>query len=107
MNRYEDTNNPKNPPQAVMKKSVRNAALLGLVGSLVVFFVLVGVAFVFWTVAHPRPAAREGLKNVVGASGYYSTEGGHDPAENVRPSTTQDELKYRGRLTPPSEVRSR
>lgn len=107
MNRYEDTNNPKNPPQSVTHEGARNIALLGFVGSLVVFFVLVGVALVFWTVAHPRPAAREGMKNVVGTSGYYSTEGGHDPLTNRRPGSTQDELQYRGKLTPPSEARGR
>jgi|ERR1041384_5241374 hypothetical protein len=106
MNR-EDTNNPKNPPRSVTSEAAKNAALLGFVGSLVVFFVLVGVALVFWSVAHPRPAAREGMKNVVGPSGYYSTEGGHDPLANRQPYNTQDELKYKGRLTPPSEVRGR
>jgi hypothetical protein len=107
MNHYEETNNPENPPQAVTSKSARNAALMGFVGSLVVFFVLVGVALVFWTVAHPRPAAREGMENVVGTSGYYSTEGGHDPNQNFRAGSTQGEVNYRGRLTPPSEVRGR
>ena len=107
MNRYEGTNSPKNPPQAVLHPAARNATLLAFVGTLVVFFVLVGVALVFWTVAHPRPAAREGMKRVVGPSGYYSTEGGHDPLENRRPSTTRDELKYKGELTRPSEAPGR
>jgi hypothetical protein len=107
MNRSEDTRNPKNPPQSLMHPEFRNLALWSFVGSLVVFFVLVGIAFLFWTVAHPRPAAREGMKNVVGPSGYYSTEGGHNPDQNFRARDTQGELEYRGRLTPPSEVRGR
>jgi hypothetical protein len=107
MNRYEDPNNPKNPPQSLMRPKVRNAALWALVGSLVGFFTLVGVVLLFWTVAHPRPAAREGMERVVGPSGYYSTEGGHDPLEYRRPANTRDELKFRGTLTPPSEVRGR
>ena len=105
MDRYDDTHDPKNPPQSVMQPKVRSAALFSFVGSLVVFFVLVGAALLFWTVAHPRPAAREGMENVVGTSGYYSTEGGHNPVR--RPGNTRDELKFRGKLTPPSEARSR
>src|SRR5918911_1549998 len=105
MNRYEDTHDPKNPPNAVTRPEARNAALLGFVGSLLVFFVLVGVVLLFWTVAHPRPAAEEERERVVGTSGYYSTEGGHDPVR--RPGSTRDELKFRGKLTPPSEARGR
>ena len=105
MDRYRDSYDPKNPPQSVTHPRARNAALLGFVGSLIVFFVLVGVALVFWTVAHPRPAARDAQERVVGTSGYYSTEGGHDPVR--RPGNTRDELKFRGDLTPPSEVRGR
>ena len=106
MNRYEDTDSPKNPPQSVLRPEARSAALWAFVGSLVVFFSLVAVALTFWTVAHPRPAAREGMERVVGTSGYYSTEGGHDPVR--RPGSTRDELKFRGALTPPpSEARGR
>ena len=105
MNPYDDTHDPKNPPQSVLHPKVRSAALISFVGSLVVFFVLVGVALIFWTVAHPSPTAREGMQDVVGTSGYYSTEGGHDPVR--RPRSTRDELKFRGELTPPTEARSR
>jgi hypothetical protein len=105
MHRYEDTDDPNNPPQAVLHLKARSAALTGFLGSLIVFFVLVAAALVFWTVAHPRPAGREGMERVVGTSGYYSTEGGHDPVR--RPGSTRDELKFRGQLTPPNEARGR
>lgn len=105
MDRYDDTHDPQNPPNSVAHPNARNAALVSFVGSLVVFFVLVGVALLFWTVAHPRPAAREGMEKVVGTSGYYSTEGGHDPIR--RPGSTRDELTFRGKLTPPTEARTR
>ena len=105
MNRYDDTKNPKNPPQSVLRPQARSAALLGLIGSVVVFFALIGLALIFWTVAHPRPAAREGMDRGQGTSGYYWTEGGHDP--DRPPRSTRDELKFRGALTPPSEVRRR
>ena len=105
MSRYDDTNNPKNPPQSVLRPQARSGALLGLVASVVVFFALIGLALIFWTVAHPRPDAREGMERGVGRSGYYWTEGGHDPARP--PRSTSDELKFRGALTPPSEARGR
>ena len=105
MDRYDDTHDANTPPQSVVHHRARSAALASFVGSLVVFFLLVGAALIFWTVAHPRPAAREGMEDVVGTSGYYSTEGGHDPVR--RPGSTRDELKFRGKLTPPTEVRSR
>jgi len=100
MNRYEETRNPKNPPNSVLAPHARSAALRWFVGSLVVFFLLIGVALVFWSAANPRPSAQGQRENVVGASGYYSTEGGHDPAR--QPRSTRDELKFRGDLTPPN-----
>jgi hypothetical protein len=105
MDRYDGTHDPKNPPQSVLGPRARSAVLVGFVGSLVVFFVIVGVAMIFWTVAHPRPAVAAGREKVVGTSGYYSTEGGHDPVR--RAGSTRDELKFKGRLTPPTEARSR
>ena len=105
MDRYEDTNDPKNPPNSVTRPRVRRAALWAFVGSLVVFFVLVGVALLFWNASHPRPSAEEERERIVRSSGFYSTEGGHNP--DRRPRSTSDELKYRGALTPPNGVRGR
>lgn len=105
MDRYEGTRDPKNPPNSVMEPHVRRAALWAFVGSLVAFFTLVGVVLLFWTVAHPRPTLQEERERTVGKSGYYSTEGGHNP--DLRPRSTRDELKFRGMLTPPSEPRGR
>jgi hypothetical protein len=100
MNRYEETRNPKNPPNSVLAPHARSAALRWFVGSLVVFFLLIGVALVFWSAANPRPSVQGQRENVVGASDYYSTEGGHDPVR--QPRSTREELKFRGDLTPPN-----
>jgi hypothetical protein len=105
MDRYHDTYDPKNPPNSVLRPRARSAALWSFVGSLVVFFALIAVALLFWTVSHPRPSAEEERERVIGTSGYYSTEGGHDPVR--RPHDTRGELKFRGTLTPPSEARGR
>ena len=102
MVKHEDTNNPQNPPNAVLRPSARSAALRWFLGSLVAFFALVGAALLFWSAAHPRPSVRAEQKRVVGTSGYYSTEGGHDPLR--RPKNTRDELKFRGFPTPPNEA---
>jgi hypothetical protein len=103
MTRYDDTHDPRNPPNSVLAPQARSAALRWFVGSLVVFFLLVGVALVFWNAANPRPSVEEERETVVGTSGsYYSSEGGHDPIRRLR--STRDELKFRGELTPPTEA---
>ena len=101
MNHYDPTRDPKHGPNSVLAPRARSAALRWFVGSLVVFFLLIGVALVFWNAANPRPSVEEEREAVVGTSGYYySTEGGHDPIR--RPRSTRDELKFRGELTPPN-----
>ena len=100
MTRYRDTYDPKNPPNSVLAPRVRSAALRWFVGSLVVFFLLIGGALLFWNAANPRPSVQEERENVVGTSGIYSTEGGHEPIR--RPRSTRDEVKFRGDLTPPN-----
>ena len=99
MNHYDQTPDPKHLPNSVLAPRARSAALRWFVGSLVVFFLLIGVALVFWNAANPRPSVEEEGEAVVGTSGY-STEGGHDPVR--RPRNTRDELKFRGELTPPN-----
>jgi len=99
MTRYDDTHHPRNPPNSVLAPQARSAALRWFVGSLAVFFLLVGIALVFWNAANPRSSVEEERENAT--SGYYSTEGGHDPIR--QPRNTRDELKFRGELTPPTE----
>jgi hypothetical protein len=91
--RYEETRNPKNPPNSVLRPQVRSAALYWYVGSILVMAVLVGVALIFWMAAHPRPTSGGSRAQPVGTSGYR-LDGGHNP--NPRPRNTRDELKYRG-----------
>lgn len=94
MTSYDETHNPKNPPNSVVAPRARSAVLRWFVGSLVVFFLLIGAALVFWNAANPRPSVQAERARVIGASGYYSTEGGHDPVR--RPRSTRDELKFKG-----------
>ena len=91
--RYEDTRNPKNPPNSVLRSQVRSAALYWYLGSVVAMFVLVGVGLILWMTAHPTPKADAAEKQTVGTSGYR-LDGGHNP--HPQPKSTRDELKYRG-----------
>jgi hypothetical protein len=91
--RYEETRNPKNPPNSVLRPQVRSVALYWYLGSVVAVFVLVGVAVIFWMAAHPRPTADAAEEKMVGTSGYR-VDGGHNP--DPRPKNTRDELKFRG-----------
>ena len=102
-----ESRNPKHPPDSLLGPRARSAVLYALICSLVVFFALVGVALLFWNVAHPRlSAVQQERERVIGTSSDYSTEGGHNPVRH--PSSTRDELKFRGALTPPpNEARSR
>ena len=96
---------PNSPPRSVTNIHMRSAALRWFLGAFIVLFVLVGVTLLFWTAAHRRPSVGEEAERANGTSGYYSTEGGHDPVR--RPGSTRDELKFRGSLTPPSEAPGR
>jgi hypothetical protein len=103
LDRDKDTYDSKNPPNSLVRPRAHSTVLWAFVASVVGFLVLVAVAWVFWTVAHPRPSVLVERERSVGSSGGYFVEGGHDP--NPRPGSTRDELRFRGALTPPSEVR--
>jgi hypothetical protein len=89
MDHHDGTHHPKHPPNTILAPYVHSTALPWFIGSLVAFFLLIGVALVFWSAANPQPT-----------SGLFSTEGGHDPIRP--PRNTRDELKFRGELTPPN-----
>ena len=93
--RYEDTVDPKNPPNSVMRKPVRRAVVSWFLGSLVVFFILTGATLAYWLAVHPTPTAdkNDRTEHVVGTSGY-AVDGGHDP--DPHPRNTKDELRFRG-----------
>jgi hypothetical protein len=93
MNRYDESRDRKHPPNRLLAPPARSVALRWFIGSLLMFFLLIGVALVFWSAANPRPSVLE-------QRDVYSTEGGHDPIR--QPGSTRDELKFRGELTPPN-----
>jgi hypothetical protein len=96
---YEETTAPANPPNSVLQPDVRRTAVWTYLGLLVVFFLIVGAAFLFWTVAGPRVDSDDRTDaSAVGTSGARlpreGTAGGFDPAP--RSSSTAEEIQSRG-----------
>ena len=98
--RYDDTHDPKNPPNSVVNADVARMAFWSYLGPVVALFVIVGVALIYWT---SRGSATRDLRepetgNPVGTAGERSpglgTPGGHNP--EPRPRSTNDELRSRG-----------
>jgi hypothetical protein len=106
--RYEETTDPRNPPNSLINEEVRRTALRSYLGPLVVFFVIAGIALIYWAnrgPVVPDPEDRQQIgttgapadtPDVVGERGIRDddTPGGVDPAP--RPADTNDELRFRG-----------
>ena len=100
--RYEDTTNPRNPPNSVANSSVRKTALRSYLGPLLVFFIVAGLALIYWANRSPvmsnDPAQAEvgtSGQDVVGERGNDTdTPGGFEPGG--RPGSTSDEIERRG-----------
>lgn len=94
---YEETVDPKNPPNSVLQPAARRATLATFVGGIVVFFLIVGAALVYWNASNrridPDPGLRDADAREVGTAGEPTPGGGSaDPS----PGSTRDELQFRG-----------
>ena len=91
---YSETVAPSNPPNAVLNEPVRRAAVWTYLGLIVVFFLIIGAALLFWPGTRGlQPADERSDPSAVGTSGDRSP-GGFEPAP--RPDDTADELEFRG-----------
>ena len=98
--RYDETTQPKNPPNSVLTKSARRAAVWSYFVPVVVLFAVIGVALVYWSNRPPRSATRS-EPTEIGTTGR--TDGGFNPAP--QPADTRDEVKFRaGDLAPVTSV---
>jgi hypothetical protein len=99
--RYEETYEPHNPPNSVLSKDARRAAVVSYFVPLVILCAAIGVVLVYWT-TRPNYSEDDRVdRSEVGTVG--STEGGFQPAP--KPNDTQDELQFRaGNLTPITDV---
>ena len=111
--RYEETTDPRNPPNSVINESVRRTALGSYLGPLVVFFLVVGMALIYWAnrgPVVPDPEDREQIgttgspsdrDDVAGERSRDDTPGGSNP--DPRHGSTASEVEYRaGNPDPPA-----
>ena len=113
--RYEETTDPKNPPNSVINPAVRRTAVRSYLGPLVVFFLVVAIGLLYW--ANRGPLATDSQdEQQIGTSGDSAdgadvigergnrddTPGGRNPAP--RPDSTADELRTRGVDQPSVEL---
>jgi hypothetical protein len=89
---YEETRDPKNPPNSVVRPEVRKTALWVYLAPIVLGCVVVGIAAMYWSTRGPAPNAD--TTRTIGTVGDGSTPGGHDP--DPRPDDTRAEVEYRG-----------
>jgi hypothetical protein len=90
---YETTRHPDNPPNAVLTPSARRRALWSYLGPVIVLFVVVGFALVYWNVRQPHAVERPDRDQAIGTSGE-TTPGGSVP--QLHANSTEDELQRRG-----------
>ena len=101
--RYDETVDPENPPNAILRPAVRRTAVRTYLGIIVATFVIAGAGLVYWTVrdegAAPDEEAATGTTGEGGLVPRGETPGGFA----VRPEfdSTRDELEYRGAGKPP------
>lgn len=94
----DETVDPRNPPNSVLAPEVRTATVTTFVGGLVVFFLIVGAALVYWNVSNrridPDPGRRDaGAEREIGTAGGRTEGGGSaDPS----PGATAGEIEFRG-----------
>lgn len=102
----EETEDPRNPPQAILNKDVRRGALASYLGPLVVLVVVLGLVLLYWVRREPgRDDDPNTLNPTIGTTGEKVNErqvdrqeqlqqGGGDPAS--RPDSTKDDIESRG-----------
>ena len=105
--RYEETVDPRNPPNSVLNDSVRRTALRSYLGPLVALFIVVGLGLVYWANRGPVfDGVEEGRVgttgeisiDTVGERGNAETPGGINP--DPRPDSTREEREFRGLGSP-------
>ena len=95
---YEETIAPQNPPNAIVNPEARSGWLASSVGVLAIVFLIVAAAFT-WVIVQRElgQGGRQPESATIGTSGEIrrdSSPGGFNPTP--RPSSTRDELEFRG-----------
>jgi len=95
--RYDETTQPQNPPNSVLNRNARRAAVLSYFVPVVVLFVVIGIALVYWSNQPERSRSDARDRAAVGTVGR--TDGGQPEPKADSP---REEIKYD--LTPISRV---
>jgi hypothetical protein len=90
--RYEETRAPENPPNSVLSKGARRATVLSYFVPVVVLFVVVGIALVYWSNQPEHSQTPDRDRSEIGTVGR--TDGGSQP--EARPDNARSEIQYRG-----------
>jgi hypothetical protein len=103
---YEETDDPHNPPRAVLNRDVRRAAILVYVGPLLALLAIAGIALLYWMSRGPgNEGDPNSLNPATGTTGErlpggdadregQQEQGGSEPIP--RPDSTEDEIEFRG-----------
>lgn len=93
---YDETRNPRNPPNSVLNPTVRRATTRSFLWPLVVLTVVAGLLWVFWSGQPPRVRDTEetGDRAAATSGAHENTPGGHNPDPDH--ARTKDELEFRG-----------
>ena len=98
--RYEETNHPDNPPNSMLSRGTRRAALGSYLGPVVVLFLIVGLGLLYWSHRGPSEPDRDLARVGVGTTGENGP-GAFDPAPH--PGSTRAELERRGGVDDPTQ----
>jgi len=90
--RYDETTNPKNPPEAVLHKGARRAAVWSYFVPVVVLFAAIGMALLYWSSRTPYSETNSTDPAEVATVGR--ADGGFNP--KPRPDSARDEIEFRG-----------
>jgi hypothetical protein len=94
---YEETVDPKNPPNSVLQPEVRRATVTTFVGGIVILFLIVGAALIYWNASNrriePDPGLRDTGSQEIGTAGERTQGGG---SADRSAGSTRDELEFRG-----------
>ena len=104
--RYDETEQPRNPPNSVVQPAARRTAVRTFVGGIALFFVIAAAAFFVWSTTDRQTTAGDATytdPSAIGTSGERmpreGSPGGFDPAGQR--DDTQDEIEFRGGGEPP------
>jgi len=90
-----DSGAPHHPPQSVASRDVRRLTLVTYLGPIVLLFVVVGVALIYWA-TRPTPAPTSPERDIPQAEGTAgnTTPGGFEP--QPAPPAARSEIERRG-----------